>query len=194
MFAGLVLSGALLCACGGGGSSSGSGPAPAATPAISATPAQSGAQIVSISDATAGAAIYYTLDNTPPTTSSQIYQAPFLVASSIAVQAVATASGYTTSGVTSRQFNPNIASGTLVWSDEFDTQGQPNPLRSGPMTPAAAASATTSRRPIAPGDRTSVLVPAPAPAPTRAPMASCTSWLKSRPRACTLPLASRARA
>lgn len=124
----VLLSALLMCACGGGsGGSSGSGPTPAATPTIIATAAQNGAQIVSISDATPGATIYYTLDNTTPTTASQIYHAPFLVASSITVSAIANASGFTASGTASKAFTLNIASGTQVWSDEFDSQGQPNP-------------------------------------------------------------------
>ena len=127
-----VLSGVLLCACGGGGSVSGSGssssgPTPAATPAIATTAAQNGAVIVSISDVTPGATIYYTLDGTAPTTSSQKYEAPFLVAANMTVNAMATASGAANSSVVTKQFTPNIASGTLVWSEEFSTPPQPNP-------------------------------------------------------------------
>jgi len=93
--------------------------------------AQGGAVIASLNSTTSGATIYYTLDGTTPTTSSQQYEAPILVASNITINAMAAASGYTTSSVTTQAFTPNIASGTLVWSDEFTNSGatdaQPNP-------------------------------------------------------------------
>ena len=108
----------------------------AAMPSISATAGENGAQnqaqIVSLSDTTPGATIYYTVDGSTPTNSSQIYEAPFLVASNLTVKAIAVASGYTTSGMASESYAPNIASGTLVWSDEFanstGANSEPNPL------------------------------------------------------------------
>ena len=51
------------------------------------------AQMVAISDATAGTTIYYTTDGTAPTTSSTVYKAPFLVALSTTVRAIASLSG-----------------------------------------------------------------------------------------------------
>jgi beta-glucanase (GH16 family) len=87
--------------------------------------------ILSLASSTAGANIYYTVDGTTPTASSQQYQAPFLVAANLTVKAIATASGSTASSVTSRSFALNIASETLVWSDEFTNStgvnAQPNP-------------------------------------------------------------------
>jgi beta-glucanase (GH16 family) len=104
----------------------------AAAPEISTTAAQAGALIVSLSDTTAGSTIYFTLDGSTPTTSSQIYQAPFLVASNLTVNAMAAASGFANSSVTSQSFSPNIPAATLVWSDEFSNSSganaQPNPL------------------------------------------------------------------
>jgi beta-glucanase (GH16 family) len=81
---------------------------------------------VALADSTSGATIHYTLDGSAPTSSSQIYQAPFLVSSSITVNAIATASAYTNSAVATKAFTPNIASGTLVWSDEFSNSGGTN--------------------------------------------------------------------
>jgi beta-glucanase (GH16 family) len=128
MFAALFLASALVCGCGGGGGGSTTGgggttTTPAAAPTIAATAALGGAQIVSLADTTASATIYYTLDGTAPTTASQVYHAPFLVSSNLTVKAIATASGYSTSTVATQSFAPNIASGTLVWSEEFSNSG-----------------------------------------------------------------------
>jgi beta-glucanase (GH16 family) len=104
--------------------------APTITPSTG-NGAQNGAIIVSLATTTANATIYYTLDGSTPTTSSQIYEAPFLVASNLTVSAIATASGDSNSTVSTQAFAPNIPSGTLVWSDEFTNSGssnaQPNP-------------------------------------------------------------------
>jgi beta-glucanase (GH16 family) len=121
--------------CGGGGSSSITPPPPpptvVATPTIATTAAQNGAVVVSLATTTSGATIYYTIDGTTPTATSPQYLAPFLVASNISVKAIATASGDTNSDVASQTFTPNIASGTLVWSDEFSNatsaNAQPDP-------------------------------------------------------------------
>jgi beta-glucanase (GH16 family) len=132
MFGFLLLAGSLLCGCGGGsGSGGGTTTTPpaqqAATPAITTTAAQNGAVIVTLADSTNGATIYYTLDGTTPTTTSQIFQAPFLVASNITVNAMAAdAPAYTNSKVATQAFTPGIASGTLVWSDEFANTGGAN--------------------------------------------------------------------
>jgi beta-glucanase (GH16 family) len=100
-----------------------------AAPTISAAAAQSGAVIVTLTSATAGASIFYTVDGSTPTTNSPKYLAPFLVASNLTLNAIAFSG--TSSTVTSQTFSPNIPSGTLVWSDEFDnssgTNAAPNP-------------------------------------------------------------------
>lgn len=126
---------AILHGCGGGssntgGNGGGGGGNQTAAPTVSTKAAQGGAVIVSLASATSGAVIYYTVDGSTPTASSQIYQAPFLVASNLTVKAVAIAAG-TSSTVTSQAFSPNTASGTLVWSDEFNNStgaiAQPDP-------------------------------------------------------------------
>jgi len=121
-----------------GGSSTGSGGVtppeqPAATPTISTNPAQNGAVIVTLSDTTSNASIYYTTDGSAPTNTSPKYFAPFLVSSSITLKAMAAnPPGYLNSSVASQTFSANIPSGTLVWSDEFSqnpvtASPQPNP-------------------------------------------------------------------
>ena len=76
---------------------------PAPTPTF-APPAGSYAvaQNVAIGDGAPGAAIYYTTDGTPPTTSSARYAVPIPIvgaAASTTLQAIATAANYTTSAV-----------------------------------------------------------------------------------------------
>jgi beta-glucanase (GH16 family) len=106
-----------------------------ATPSIAATAAQNGAVIVSLTSTQAGATILYTVDGSLPdqySPATNTYEAPFLVTSKLTVKAVAIAPGDAASNAVSQSFAPNIASGTLVWSDEFSNSGssnaQPNPL------------------------------------------------------------------
>src|ERR1035437_2879841 len=89
ILAAIVLSSVLLCGCGGGGSSTSTPVPTAVAPTITTTNAQNGAVVVSLATTTTGTTIYYTIDGTTPTNSSQIYQAPFLVASNLTVKAVA---------------------------------------------------------------------------------------------------------
>lgn len=130
MLAVLLLAGALVCGGCGGGESTGNAEgfptaAPAAAPTVFTTPALNGAVIVTLATKTAGATIYYTVDGSAPSTASQIYKAPFLVASNLTVQAIAVKFG-PASPVTSQAFTPNIPSGTLVWADEFNNSTSKN--------------------------------------------------------------------
>lgn len=106
----------------------GGGPIPA--PTISTGNAQNGAVIVSLSSATQGALIHYTIDGSTPSASSPIYQAPFLIASNVTVSAIAILD-LSSSTVASQSFAPSIQSGMLVWSDEFSnstgSNAQPDP-------------------------------------------------------------------
>ena len=138
---GLCLSLALVlggCGGGGGGSASGGGGGGSVTATATAAPTVTtsaqlnGATIVSLASATAGAFIYYTVDGSAPTLTSQRYEGPFLVAANVTVKAMATAGGLTASTVTSQAFAPNIAANTLVWSDEFANAG------ASPIAPNAA--------------------------------------------------------
>ncbi|MGD0521037.1 MAG: family 16 glycosylhydrolase [Terracidiphilus sp.] len=115
----------------GSGQSVNASPVRAAEPTIASTAAQNGAVVVSLTTTTAGATIYYTVDGSTPGASSQIYRAPFLVASKLTVKAIATAEGFVTSKIASKKFATIIPSGTLVWSDEFSNStgenAQPDP-------------------------------------------------------------------
>lgn len=80
-------------------------PVAAAAPTFSlAAGTYSGAQTLIMADTTQGAAIYYTIDGSNPTTSSSAYAAPITVSSSETVKAIAVATGYTISAVASADY------------------------------------------------------------------------------------------
>jgi beta-glucanase (GH16 family) len=111
-----------VCGCSNGSATSNTippSPVQVAAPAISTKPTQAGAQIVFLTTSTAGATIRYTLDGSTPTTTSTVYLAPLLIATNVTLNAYATLAGDQDSAVTNRAFALKIASGTLVWSDEF---------------------------------------------------------------------------
>ncbi len=83
---------------------------PAAPPIFTpGTGTYTSAQTVTITDATADATIYYTINGTTPTTASTKYAGAITVSSSESIEAIAVASGYTSSPVTSATFT--IAAG-----------------------------------------------------------------------------------
>lgn len=90
---------------------------PAATPTFSPVAGTyTSVQTVTISDATSGSTIYYTTNNTTPTTGSTVYTVPIAVSSSETIQAIATASGYSTSAVGSAAYILNLPVFTLFAS------------------------------------------------------------------------------
>jgi N-acetylneuraminic acid mutarotase len=86
----------------------------AATPTFSvAAGTYASAQSVTISDATTGATIYYSINGNAPTTSSTVFSAgtPIVVSSTETLKAIATASGYSTSAVASATYTITAATG-----------------------------------------------------------------------------------
>ena len=87
----------------------------AATPTFSpAGGAFTTAQSVTITDATAGAAIYYTTDGSTPTASSTQYSGAFMVSAAETVNAIATVSGDSNSAVGTASFTFTADMGTIV--------------------------------------------------------------------------------
>jgi hypothetical protein len=87
----------------------------AATPVLSPKAGiYTSAQSVAITDATTGAAIYYTTDGTAPTTTSSLYTGPVTVSSTETLKVIAVASGYSNSAVVTAAYT--IAAATPVLS------------------------------------------------------------------------------
>ncbi len=104
-------------ACGGGVSSPPPPPPPAAAvPSIwpvggTYSPAPGSPLAITLTDATPGATIYYTIDGTAPSTSSIKYIASFSASATTTVQAMAVASGYSQSGIAAATFTISVQNG-----------------------------------------------------------------------------------
>lgn len=136
-------------------------PVTVATPQFSLPSGQySAAQTVSLSDATPGAAIYFTTDGSAPSASSTPYEEPISVASSMVIEALATCSGCSNSGLARAQYvigsaptsGPSIPSDALVdtqiqlmpnWRTKFDpaTNGSASGAMSIVTTPSLSGQA-----------------------------------------------------
>jgi glucosylceramidase len=92
----------------------------AATPTFSPSPGTYyPSQLVTLSDATTGATIYYTLDGSTPTTSSTQYSAPINVTATTTINAIATAAGYVQSAVASGTYTiSNVSAVSVVLSTD----------------------------------------------------------------------------
>ena len=95
----------LVAGCGGGSSSIQVTPATLPTPTFSvAAGIYTTAQSVSISEATAGATIYYTTNGNTPSTSSSVYSGPITVSATETLRAIAVETAYTNSAVASAAY------------------------------------------------------------------------------------------
>ncbi len=82
---------------------------PAATPMFSpAAGTYPSAQTVTISDTTAGATIYYTLDGSTPSTGSTKYTGTIAVNSTVTIKAIAAATGFSNSAVATATYTINL--------------------------------------------------------------------------------------
>jgi len=80
-----------------------------ATPTFSPAPGTfTSAQSVALSDTTAGAAIYYTLDGTTPSTTSTLYSTAIPVSATTTIKAIAVASGFATSALATGTYTINL--------------------------------------------------------------------------------------
>ncbi len=81
---------------------------------------------VTITDATPGAAIYYTLDGTTPTTGSLLYAGAFTLTNTVGVQAVAAKPGAVNSGITTAGFfnSAFVGNGIGLHGDYYANQAK----------------------------------------------------------------------
>jgi N-acetylneuraminic acid mutarotase len=116
----------------------------AATPVFSiAAGTYTSAQTVTISDATAGATIYYTTDGSTPTTSSTPYASPIKVGSTETLKAVAIAKGYSLSDVASAAYTINLPTATPIFSLSAGTYASTQTVTISDVTAGATIYYTT---------------------------------------------------
>ena len=84
-----------------------------------------GSLAVSMTDATPGATIYYTLDGSTPTVASAVYTTPIAIAATTTIQAIASAPGYPQSGVTSGIYVDSSQVSTPTFNPGSSTSSQP---------------------------------------------------------------------
>ena len=90
---------------------------------------------ITITDTSAGASIYYTLDGTTPTAASTLYTAPFVLTSNAVVTAIAIQSGAVNSSVTTASFVNTAAagSGSGLLAQYFSNANSTNPFTNSPV-------------------------------------------------------------
>jgi len=123
-------------------------PPSAATPRFSLASGQYTAkQLVTLTDATAGATIHYTLDGSGPSVSSPVYIAPISVASTLTIEALAIAPGYSNSGLARADYSITSPKGASIPANaahETDLQLSPNwRIKHDPATPGTSTGVMT---------------------------------------------------
>lgn len=117
---------------------------PAPTPAMVPAPGSySTAQIVTITDAAAGAVIYYTTDGDPPTNASTVYVSPVTVAATEKIRAIAYAPNYDSSRIGSAIYTISAAVATPVISPAAGTYLRAQSVSLADATPGATIYYTT---------------------------------------------------
>jgi N-acetylneuraminic acid mutarotase len=115
---------------------------PAAAPTFNPPAgAYANVQNVTISDGTAGAVIYFTMDGSTPTTSSSVYRSPIVVAKSETLKAIATAAGHSASPVGSAAYAITLPTTTKLTAS-------PNPAPFGTTVTFTATVANASETPV----------------------------------------------
>jgi hypothetical protein len=94
-----------------------------------------GTQMVTISDATPNATIYYTTGGATPSTASSVYRSAIAVSTSETLRAMATASSYANSEIASAAYS--IATATPTFSPAAGNYAQPQTVTIGDATPNA---------------------------------------------------------
>jgi hypothetical protein len=117
-----------------------------ATPVLSlGTGTYTGTQKVTITDATAGATIYYTTNGTAPTTSSTVYTGPISVVTSETLQAIAAKTGTLNSAPISATYTiQNPQAQAPIFSIAGGTYYTPQTLSLSSTTPGATIYYTTN--------------------------------------------------
>jgi hypothetical protein len=111
---------------------------PAASPVFSVAPGQyTSVQTVAISDATPGAAIYYTTNGSTPTTASALYTGPITVGATQTIGAVALANGDSLSQVASATYTITLPTSTPVISPGSGTFATAQTVTISDATPSA---------------------------------------------------------
>lgn len=125
---------------------------PVAAPAISPNGGSfTTADFVSITDATSGATIYYTVDGSTPTIASTLYVGPFtLSAGSITVKAFAVKTGMSDSTVTSATFTVSAVTGGWMAAYDFTTAACLNIVTSGSPYLLGAMTGSVAANPLLP--------------------------------------------
>jgi hypothetical protein len=119
-------------------------PPQAAAPVFSpAAGSYTSAQQVSITDATPFAVIYYTKDGTTPTTGSPKYTGPVAISGTTTFKAMATATGYSQSIVSSATYTITLAAAAPVFSPVAGTYGLSKLVTLTTATPSAKIYYTT---------------------------------------------------
>jgi hypothetical protein len=121
---------------------------PAAAPAFSvAAGTYTGTQSVVLTSSTPGAAIYYTLDGTNPTTSSTLYSGPIAVSTTTTVKAIAVAAGFTDSPAASATYTIVLPAAVPTFSVAGGAYTSPQSVALSSATPGAAIHYTTDGSP-----------------------------------------------